>query len=92
MTTEPALMSQEISADRWISYVQNTLTRIDECDKVILAYWSYNGTIPMVVVTFREPYDWSRKIILPLCTNEGGVMSSSERDIKGYAKMATLGK
>ncbi|MCR4774957.1 MAG: flavodoxin, partial [Saccharofermentans sp.] len=52
-------------------------------------YW---GTIPMAVATFLERYDFTGKIILPLCTNEGSGMGSSERDIKKYAKGADVKK
>ena len=55
---------------------------IDEYDTVVLAYPNYWGTMPMAVFTFLEHFDFSGKTILPLCTNEGSGMGSSERDIK----------
>ena len=55
---------------------------IDEYDTVVLAYPNYWGTMPMAVFTFLERFDFSGKTILPLCTNEGSGMGSSERDIK----------
>ena len=55
---------------------------LDAYDKVVLAYPNYWGTIPMAVATFLERYDFTGKTILPLCTNEGSGMGSSERDIK----------
>ena len=66
------------------------LDSIDEYDTVILAYPNYWGTFPMAVATFLERYDFSGKTILPLCTNEGSGMGSSERDIKKYAKGADV--
>ncbi len=65
---------------------------IDEYDTVVLAYPNYWGTVPMAVLTFLEHFDFSRKTILPLCTNEGSGMGSSEKDIKKYAPGATLKK
>ena len=58
------------------------LESIDEYDTVILAYPNYWGTMPMAVFTFLESFDFTGKKILPLCTNEGSGMGSSERDIK----------
>ncbi|MCR5447911.1 MAG: NAD(P)H-dependent oxidoreductase [Solobacterium sp.] len=58
------------------------LDSIDAYDTVILAYPNYWGTMPMAVFTFLERYDFSGKTILPLCTNEGSGMGSSEQDIK----------
>jgi flavodoxin len=64
-----------------VSYLES----IDDYDTIILAYPNYWGTMPMAVVTFLERYDFSGKTILPLCTNEGSGMGSSERDIRRYA-------
>ncbi len=63
---------------------------IDGYDTIILGYPNYWGTIPMAVATFLERYDFTGKTILPLCTNEGSGMGSSERDVKKYAKGADV--
>ncbi len=63
---------------------------IDAYDTVILGYPNYWGTMPMAVVTFLENFDFSGKTILPLCTNEGSGMGSSEKDIRKYAPGAEV--
>jgi flavodoxin len=68
------------------------LGSIDAYDTVILMYPNYWGTCPMVVFTFLEEFDFTGKTILPLCTNEGSGMGSSERDIAKAAKGAALKK
>ena len=65
---------------------------IDGYDTVILGYPNYWGTMPMAVLTFLESFDFTGKTILPLCTNEGSGLGSSERDIRKYAKGARLGR
>jgi flavodoxin len=65
---------------------------IDEYDTVILGFPNYWGTMPMAVLTFLENFDFTGKTILPLCTNEGSGLGSSERDIRKYAKGARLGR
>ena len=65
---------------------------IDEYDTIVLAYPNYWGTMPMAVVTFLEAFDFTGKTVLPLCTNEGSGMGSSERDIKKYAPGVVLKK
>ena len=65
---------------------------IDDYDTIVLGYPNYWGTIPMAVATFLERYDFTGKTILPLCTNEGSGMGSSENDIKKYAKGAVVKK
>ena len=54
---------------------------IDEYDTVILAYPNYWGTYPMAVATFIESFNFAGKTVLPLCTNEGSGMGSSESDL-----------
>ena len=63
---------------------------IDDYDTIVLGYPNYWGTIPMAVATFLERYDFTGKTILPLCTNEGSGMGSSERDVKKYARGADV--
>ncbi len=60
----------------------NYLDGIDGYDTIVLAYPNYWGTMPMAVFTFLDAFDFSGKTILPLCTNEGSGMGSSESDIK----------
>jgi flavodoxin len=66
------------------------LDNIDHYDTVILGYPNYWGTFPMAVATFLERYDFTGKTILPLCTNEGSGMGSSERDLQRYASGAEI--
>ena len=68
----------------------NYIDSIDEYDTIVLAYPNYWGTFPMAVATFLERYDFTGKTVLPLCTNEGSGMGSSERDVKMYAKGADV--
>jgi len=68
----------------------NYLDNVDEYDTIVLAYPNYWGTFPMAVATFLERYDFTGKTVLPLCTNEGSGMGSSERDVKMYAKGADV--
>ena len=65
---------------------------INDYDTVVLAYPNYWGTMPMAVVTFLEHFDFTGKTILPICTNEGSGMGSSERHIRMYAPGADVKK
>ena len=62
--------------------VKNPLESIDQYDTIILGYPNWWGTMPMVVYTFLESYDFTGKTIIPFCTNEGSGMGSSVRFIK----------
>lgn len=62
--------------------VKNAPENIDEYDTIILGYPNWWGTMPMVVYTFLESYDFMGKTIIPFCTNEGSGMGSSVRFIK----------
>ena len=77
---------QENARPELVSYPDS----IDEYETIVLGYPNYWGTFPMAVATFLERYDFTGKTILPLCTNEGSGMGSSESDIKKSAKGATV--
>ena len=66
------------------------LDSIDDYDTIVLGYPNYWGTYPMAVATFLNRYDFSGKTILPLCTNEGSGLGSSESDIKKAANGAVV--
>ncbi|MCR4611621.1 MAG: NAD(P)H-dependent oxidoreductase [Lachnospiraceae bacterium] len=68
----------------------NYLDSIDEYDTVILGYPNYWGTYPMAVETFLEKYDFDGKRVLPICTNEGSGMGSSEKHLKREIKGANI--
>ncbi len=66
------------------------LDSINDYDTIVLGYPNYWGTYPMAVATFLDRYDFSGKTIIPLCTNEGSGLGSSESDIKKAAKGAVV--
>jgi flavodoxin len=59
-------------------------------DVVFLGYPNWWGTMPMVVFTFLEAYDFVGKTILPFCTNEGSGLGRSESDIKKLCPKAKV--
>lgn len=63
---------------------------IDSYDVIILAYPNWWGTMPMPVWTFLDAHNWNGKTIMPLCTNEGSGMGSSERDLKKLVQGAEV--
>lgn len=65
---------------------------IAEYKTIILGYPNYCGTIPMPVATFLETYDFTDKIIMPFCTNEGSGMGKSEGDIQKLCPTAEIKK
>lgn len=70
--------------------MKNKLQSIDDYDTIILGYPNWWGTMPMVVYTFLESYNFTGKTIIPFCTNEGSGMGSSERFIRKEAPGATV--
>lgn len=68
----------------------NYLDNIEGFDTIILGYPNFWGTMPMAVWTFLEKYDFTGKVIKPLCTHEGSGMGHSERDIKNLCQHADL--
>ena len=65
---------------------------LSQYDTVYLAYPNYCGTMPMVLFTFLERYDFSGKTIYPLCTNEGSGLGRSAGDIRKLCPGAQVGE
>ena len=65
---------------------------LEEYDTIYLGYPNYWGTMPMVVFTFLESYDFSGKTIYPFCTHEGSGMGKSEADIQRLCPGAKIAK
>lgn len=62
--------------------IKGELPDVSAYDVIILGYPNWWGTFPMITATFLESVNLSGKTILPLCTNEGSGMGSSEADLK----------
>ena len=44
----------------------------------------------MAVASFLEEYDFTNKTILPICTNEGSGMGTSEKDLSALLPNAQV--
>lgn len=62
----------------------------DSYDTVYLGYPIWWGTVPMVVNTFLESYDFTGKTVIPFATSGGTVISQSITDIKNEIPNATV--
>jgi flavodoxin len=66
------------------------MDNMDEYGLIFLGYPNWWDTMPMIVFTFLEGYDFSGKTIVPFCTNEGSGMGRSESDIRKLCPGATV--
>lgn len=63
---------------------------LEQYDTVFLGYPNWWNTMPMVLFTFLEHYNWAGKRIIPFCTNEGSGVGDSVRDIKKICRGAEV--
>ena len=63
---------------------------LEQYDTIFLGYPNWWNTMPMVLFTFLEHYDWTGKRIIPFCTNEGSGLGDSVRDIRNICKGADV--
>lgn len=63
---------------------------LDPYHTLILAYPNWWNTMPMPVWTFLEHFDFSGKVILPLCTHQGSAMGRSLSDIRRLCPTAEV--
>lgn len=71
-----------------VSYPGN----LGDYDAIVLGYPNWWGTMPMPVWTFLEKFNFSGKIIFPLCTHEGSGLGKSESDIRKLCPGADVRK
>lgn len=62
--------------------LKNYPESLEQYDTIYLGYPNYWGTMPMVLFTFLERFDFNGKTIKPFCTHEGSGMGHSVEDIK----------
>jgi flavodoxin len=72
--------------------LSGSLTDISQYDTIFLAYPNWWNTLPMVVFTFLESYNFSGKTIYPLVTHGGSRFGSSLNDIKKLSPGAVIGE
>ena len=65
---------------------------LDAYDEIYLGYPNYCSTMPMVVYTFLDHYDFTGKTIHPFCTHEGSGLSDTKNDIRKAAHGAAVTK
>lgn len=70
--------------------LKEQLESIDKYDIIYLCYPNWWGTYPRPVATFLSLYDFSGKVIKPMCTHEGSAMGNSERELKQTLKTAAI--
>lgn len=72
--------------------IKRFLDDISGYDNVFVGYPNWWGTMPMAMFTLLERCDFTGKKVIPFCTNEGGGMGSSERDLQKICRGAKFGK
>ena len=71
---------------------KNSLKDINEYGVIYLCYPNWWGTYPRVVASFLDRYDFTNKIIKPMCTHEGSAMGGSEAELKRTLPNANIKK
>lgn len=66
------------------------LENMEQYDTIVLIYPNWWGTLPPPLETFLEEYDFSGKIILPICTHEGSGLSDTKSNISALVPGATV--
>lgn len=72
--------------------LKNYPESLEQYDTIYLGYPNYWGTMPMVLFTFLERFDFNGKTIKPFCTHEGSGLGHSVEDIKKLCPTAIVEK
>ena len=70
--------------------IRDPLDSIDEYDVIYLGYPIWWGTVPMIVNTFLESYDFAGKTVVPFATSGGTGITQSIKDIRGEIPTADV--
>lgn len=64
--------------------IQNRIENIDEYSTVFIGGPVWHGAMPMIIRTFYESYDLSRKTLVPFATHAGSGLGDCERLVRSY--------
>ena len=70
--------------------IQDPLESIDQYEAIYLGYPIWWGTVPMIINTFLESYDFSGKTVVPFATSGGTGISQSVKDIRNEVPAAEV--
>ena len=84
---EPAKKEQRENAR---PELKTKIDNFDNYDVIYLGYPIWWGTVPMVINTFLESYDFSGKTVIPFATSGGTGISQSITDIKNEIPKADI--
>ena len=70
--------------------IQDPLDSIDQYEVIYLGYPIWWGTVPMIINTFLESYDFSGKTVVPFATSGGTGISQSVKDIRNEVPAAEV--
>lgn len=67
-----------------------SVKNFDSYDTIFIGYPNWWGTMPMIMFTFMESYNFNGKTIIPFCTHDGSGLGRSLSDLKLLAPNATI--
>ena len=70
--------------------IKNPLESIDQYEVIYLGYPIWWGTVPMIVNTFLESYDFTGKTVVPFATSGGTGIGQSVKDIRNEVSGAEV--
>lgn len=82
--------NQEQHDDTARPKISNSIDNFENYDTIILGYPIWWSTMPKLINTFLESYDFTGKTIMPFCTSGGSSIDTSVSAIKSECPNATV--
>lgn len=82
--------NQEQHDDNARPKISNSIDNFENYDTIILGYPIWWGTMPKLINTFLESYDFTGKTIMPFCTSGGSSIDTSISAIKSECPNANV--
>ena len=70
--------------------ISTKVSNFEQYDIIFLGYPNWWNTMPLILNTFLESYDFAGKTIVPFATHGGGGMGKSVKDIEKSAPKSTI--
>ena len=83
------IASQELETDARPK-IKTQIESFDQYDVVFIGYPIWHGDYPMIINTFMESYDFSKKTVIPFNTHEGSGSANTYETIEKKLSTATV--
>lgn len=89
-TSQKSRSSKEMNDYAYRPPLADTAARVEDYDTVFLGFPIWQGRAPVIINTFLESYDFSRKTIILFATSGGSGLGQTAAHLRGSVSVGTI--